>query len=377
MPPSHLRRFSFHHCYAIHMVASLLVTLPFYAQAETATPLPAVTIAPAILTEVGATARFNGRAVAVQRVDLRARVGGFLLERGFKEGAWVEKGQVLFRIDDAEYRAVLAQADAAVAAAEASLTLAQIEFDRQEELLKRNTGTRQNVDRTRAEADKARADVSRLTAQRDAAALNLSYTVITAPFAGQVGLTSFDVGALVGPDSGALATLVQADPIYVEFPVPERVLLETRAAIKAEGAEPLAVSLSLSDGTQFPAEGRIDFTDIEVSQATDTVLARAVFDNPDALMRDGALVSVGIKGRIGGAELTVPQQAIQRDVTGAFVLVVGDDGTVVRMPVTVSRIAQGVAVVTDGLAEGVMVITEGVNKARAGAKVDAAPAGTN
>lgn len=368
------------HSLRLGAAACLIACLGHAAAAQTtpaAAPLPAVVVAPATLAEVGASARFNGRAVATQKVDLRARVSGFLVEQGFKEGAKVTQGQMLFRIDDAEYKAALAQADAAVAAAEATLKLANLEFDRQNELLNRKTGTQQNVDRTKAEADKAQAEVARLKAQRDVSALNLSYTVITAPFAGQVGLSATDIGALVGPDTGPLATIVQSDPIYVEFPVPERVLLETEAAVKAAGAGPVAISLTLSDGSVFPSEGRLNFADIEVSEATDTILARAVFDNPDGVLRDGSLVSVTIKANIGGAELTVPQQAIQRDVTGAYVLTVADDGTVARKPVTVSRIAQGLAMVTEGLAEGDMVITEGVNKARPGAKVDAAPAEAN
>ena len=374
MPSSRLARQSL----AVCLVACL--GLPGVAQtsgSQASAPLPAVIVAPATMEEVGASARFNGRAVAVQKVDLRARVSGFLVEQGFKEGAAVEQGQMLFRIDDGEYAAALAQADASVAAAEASLTLANLEFERQNELLNRKTGTQQNVDRTKAEADKAKAEVDRLKAQRDVAALNLSYTIITAPFSGQIGLANADVGALVGPDTGPLATIVQSNPIYVEFPVPERVLLETEAAVKAAGAGPVAISLTLSDGSVFPNEGRLNFADVEVSESTDTILARAVFDNPDGVLRDGSLVSVTIKGNIGGAELTVPQQAVQRDVTGAYVLTVSDDGPVERKPVTVSRTVQGLAVITEGLTEGEMVITEGVNKARPGAKVDAAPAEAN
>lgn len=359
------------------LISLFALTAPPVAAQEAAQPLPAVVVAAAALTDVGATARFNGRAVARQKVDIRARVSGFLLKTGFTEGGEVEAGQMLFTIDDAEYQAALAQADASVAAAEATLELAKIEYERQAELMRRGSGTQANVDQTKAEADKAAADVKRLEAQRDAAALNLSYTVISAPFAGRIGLAAADVGALVGPDSGALAQLVMADPIDVEFPVPERVLLETQASAKGAGQASLAISLTLSDGTKLAQEGRLNFADVAVSQSTDTVLVRAEFPNADRILRDGSLVSVTIEGDMGTPELTVPQQAVLRDVTGAYVLTVADDGTVAQSRVEVGRVAKGLAVITGGLAEGAMVITEGANKARPGAKVDAATADAN
>jgi membrane fusion protein, multidrug efflux system len=363
-------------CLSALLLASVLACPAALAQAQTAPPAKVV-VALAEEIDVGASARFNGRAVAAQRVDLRARVSGFLTAIEFVEGGAVEAGQVLFRIDDAVFRANLAQAEASVAAAEAVLALARVERARQEELLNRGTAAEAVYDRALAEEARAKADLDRLRAQRDAVALDLSYTTITAPFAGQVGLSAVDVGALIGPDTGALVQLVLSDPMRVEFPVPERVLLETRAAAGSAGSDGVTVRVTLSDGSLYPLEGKIDFADVSVSQATDTVTVRAVFPNPDRLLRDGALVSIGLSASSGVAELTVPQQAIQRDVTGAFVLSVADDGTVARTPVDVGRLADGRAVITAGLAAGARVITEGANKTRPGAVVDAALAGAN
>jgi membrane fusion protein (multidrug efflux system) len=210
---------------------------------------------------------------------------------------------------------------------------------------------------------------------REAAALDLSYTRITAPFAGRVGLSSADVGALVGPESGALLTLVRTDPMTVQFPVPERDLLYLQARAR-EGGGPtvLGVGLTLADGSSYAEPGTIDFTDVTVNRGTDTVLARASFPNPDMVLRDGALVRVVIEGTVQETALTVPQQAIQRDLLGAFVLVVDDAGVVEQRRVAADRLVRGRAVVTEGLAEGERVITEGINKARPGATVDAAPA---
>jgi len=232
------------------------------------------------------------------------------------------------------------------------------------------------LDRAVAEADSAAAQVKQLEAQREAAALNLSYTQIKAPFAGRVGLASADVGALVGPDSGPLLTLVRTHPMTVQFPVPERDLLALKTNDSQGDTTGVgSVTLTLADGTPYAEQGQLDFSDVTVSTGTDTVLIRAVFANDDGILRDGSLVRVTVEGASATPVLTVPQQAIQRDLLGAFVLVVDDAGVVSQKRVEVSRLTRGLAIVSSGLEPGERVITEGVNKARPGATVNAALAG--
>jgi membrane fusion protein (multidrug efflux system) len=353
------------------LVISLCATGWASAQA-----MPRVVVAEAEMTGLAESVVFNGRAVAVQKVDLRARISGFVESRDFKEGQMVAAGDVLFTLEDDSYQFALTQAEASVEAAKAASALALIERDRQKDLVAKGTAAQAVFERAEAEFEGKTAEVRRLEALRDQARLNLSYARIIAPFDGRVGLASADVGALVGPESGALLSLVRIDPMSVEFPVPERILLQFQA-MGAASVAPVApkITLTRSDGSAYAYPGTINFLDVSVNQGTDTVLLRASFPNPEGRLTNGALVAVTLAAEQAAPSLTIPQQAVQRDLSGAFVLVVDAAGTVEQRRVEIARQAEGKAVISSGLQEGERVITEGANKVRPGIVVDAALAG--
>lgn len=341
----------------------------------TAQPAPAVTVEPVALTEMSESAVFTGRAVSPQKVDVRARVSGFVEARDFVEGGPVEEGQILFVIEDETYRANMAEIEASLAAAEAERNLARIERDRQAQLVARSAAAQAVLDVAEANLAKAEAEIRRLDAQRARAALELSYTEIRAPFAGRAGLAATNVGALVGPESGPLVTIVRTDPMTVEFPVPERTMLGFQARVaKGEVSAAGAATLTLADGSTLDETGDVDFSDVSVAQGTDTILVRATFSNPDGRLVDGALVRVTLRAETPTKALTTPRQAVQRDLQGFFVLVVGADGVVEQRRVQPGETIDGRTAIASGLAEGEQVVVDGLNKARPGQKVDAAPA---
>lgn len=333
-----------------------------------APPPPAVTVVKAITEDVRPTYRFTGRIEAVMKVDLRARVDGFLQKRLFTEGADVKEGELLFTIEKGLYQAAVDEAKAAVVTAEASLKLAEVEFARQSELVQKNVGAQARLDEAIAKLGEARGNLMQQKAALERAELNLSYTDIRAPIDGRIGRASVSIGNFVGPSTGPLATIVSQDPIYVGFPVTQREVLDYRRE-RGNPAE-IVVYLQLADGSRYEHPGKLNFLDVTVNQGTDTVLVRATFPNPERTLVDGQLVSVVLEGGKPEHAIVVPAQALQLDQAGTFVLVVDAEDKV-----QVRRVEIGVPrgtnlVIRKGLKEGERVVTEGIQRIRPGQVVN-------
>lgn len=339
-----------------------------------AAPPPAVTVVKAAAIEVKPTSSFTGRVESMFKVDLRARVDGFLEKRLFREGADVKEGELLFVIEKGLYKAAVDEAKAGVETAEATLKQTDIEVGRQTELVQRNVGTQAKLDEVTAKQGEARGNYLAQKAALDKAQLQLSYTDIAAPIAGRVGRANISVGNFVGSSSGTLATIVSQDPIYVSFPVTQREILAVRREQGAVRANAYVIYLQLADGTRYAQPGAINFLDVTVNQGTDTVLVRASFPNPNRILVDGQLVSVVVELGEGEKTLQVPAQALQADQSGAFVLVVDKDNKVQVRRIELGGSAGLNSIIRKGLEAGELVITEGVQKVRPGQVVQAAEA---
>lgn len=354
-------------------VLGLLFFLPAIALAQA--PPPAVSVVTVEASDVTPFSTFTGRIEAIDSVDLIARVDGFLEERPFTEGAVVEEGDLLFSIEKGPYNARLGEVDADIAAAEAELTLAQLEVDRQTTLVQRQAAAQAVLDNAIAVAGKARAELMRAQSSRARAELDLDYTDIHAPITGRIGRSAVSVGDYVNPETGPLATIVSEDPIYITFPVTQRQLLNFRENSASRGdTSTLAVKVRMADGRTYDHVGTIDFVDIQVATGTDTVTVRAVVDNPDGVLIDRQLVTAVVETAEPEAALLVPQAATLADQGGRYVLVVGDDNTVEARPITVGTTIDGSYVVRSGLEAGEQVITDGIQRVRPGMVVDPAPA---
>ena len=340
-----------------------------------APPPPSVVAVAAKAQPIKKESQFVGRVRAIDRVELRARVEGFLKERSFTEGQQVAVGDVLFLIEPDQYAAVVAQRAADLEKARADSQNADAQLARALELLKKNNIARAKVDELEAAASVAKASIAQAEAALTAAELDLGYTRITAPVAGRIGLSQYTIGNLVGPSSGVLATIVSRDPINVEFPVTQRELLEARRAITAKGGDVrrILVRARLADDSLYGHAGHLDFVDVTTDQSTDSVTLRAQLPNPDGILVDGQYVGVVVEAAEAQEAILVPQSALQLDQEGTFVLVVADGKAQTRRVETGASRGNDI-IVSSGLKEGDLVITEGIQKVRPGQAVSVAPA---
>ncbi|MEQ3709619.1 efflux RND transporter periplasmic adaptor subunit [Tateyamaria sp.] len=349
---------------------------------EQAAPAPKVVISAAYSKELLSETTFVGRGEAAAVTDLVARVTGIVTEIVAEEGSLVKTGDVIFKIEPDTYAAEVAGQKAAVQRAEANVKLAEIELVRKTELFRRDTIAESEKDIAEANASVAEADLSSAQASLKEAELNLERTTITAPFDGRIGRSNISLGALVGPSTGPLATLVQETPTYVTFSLSESQLLGVLDRLD-KGVDDLVndgespnVFVKLPNSTLLDEPGEIVFIDNQIDPSTGTISLRAKFQNDRRMILNGGFVSVVIEALEPTLSVLIPQNAVQRDQRGDFVLVVTDKQLVEQRYVVLGAQHEIDVVVTEGLREGESVIVEGLQRVRPGVEVNAVLAGT-
>jgi membrane fusion protein (multidrug efflux system) len=371
-------------------LAALLV-LPFLLAAMPAAQAqfgpqgpPAVGVVTASRQPVTESSEFVGRIEAVNRVELRARVTGFLQERRFQEGQEVKAGELLFRLERPPFEAQVEQARANVASAQAQLENARVALARARELRASGAGTQVALDNAQAQERTASAALLGAQAQVRVAEISLGYTEINAPVDGKIGRASLTPGNVVSPTlAEPLATIVSQDPMRVVFTVSARAADELRSRYAERGGVQAAVvRIRESGGQVYPHPGRIDFVAPQVDRNTDTITMRAVIPNPvrgagETPYRDlidGQFVSVFVEGAEPVQAIVVPRAAVLQDQGGSYVFVVGTENRAERRNVRLGRSSAERAVIESGLQGGESVISEGLQRVRPGQPVNPAPA---
>ena len=312
---------------------------------------------------------FVGRVKAIEKVELRARVEGFLEKVLFREGQDVKAGELLYQIEKVQFQSAVDQAKANLAVAEAELTNAKLEYERSARTGRSASSRPQSqVDQNKAALDTAAGRVMQVKAALTQAQVNLDYTDIRAPIDGRIGRTAYTVGNLVNPASGVLATIVSQDPIYVLFPVSVRDLETIREARRKEegGMAKIDIRVRLPNGQEYTQRGVWNLTDPQVDPQTDTLIMRATMPNPERTLTDGQFVTAIIRERQEAPRLVVPQAALQVDQSGYYVLVVNDQHKVEQRRVQTGPQRGTDVVVTSGVKEGEKVIVDGIQKVRPG-----------
>jgi RND family efflux transporter MFP subunit len=339
--------------------------------AAQAPPVPTVTVAEPIEQSVSLWDDYVGRFEASRSVEVRPRVSGQIVGIHFRDGASVQRGQLLFTVDPRPFAASLAEARAGVATARSELALAETNLGRARRLLEADAVSQANVDQLSARVQTARAALAAAQARVQQRALDVDFTRIRAPISGRISDRRIDAGNLVsaGVDGGTLLTTINAlDPIYFTFDVPESLYLkgsrERRAGTQGDLAE-----IRLQDETGYSRRGRLDFTDNGISQNSGTIRARAVVPNPDLFLTPGMFGNMRLADGGTTPALLVPDAAIRTDQARKIVLTVGKDGTVAAKPVETGPLVGNLRVIRSGLTRGDQIVVQGVQFAMPGAKV--------
>jgi membrane fusion protein, multidrug efflux system len=343
-----------------------------------AVPMPpaTVTVSTPLLREVDTRIGFLGQFSPVDRVELRAQVGGTLTELHFKDGQIVHKGDLLFVIDPRPYEIKLAEATAQLRSASSRFALASSELVRAQTLKQSNFGTAETVDQRMAEQVAAQAAIDDAKAQIRDAQLDIEYCHITAPFTGRIGARLVSIGSLIAGSRAAtspttlLTTLVSLDPIYLDFDMSESDYLTfSRQRARLSGAVADEVAISLSDENRFTRLGSLDFVDNALDRSSGTIHARATVPNPDLFLVPGEFARIRLAVVPPAPTLMLPDSAVMLDQSQQMVMTVSPNGTVVPKPVEIGDLRGGLRVIRSGLAPGDRVIIDGLMHAVPGTKV--------
>lgn len=320
-----------------------------------------------------------GRTVAHETAEVRPQVTGLVKARAFTEGSDVRAGQLLYQIDPASYQAALDTAKAALAKAEATATTARLKAERYEELAGIDAVSKQLRDDTQAALKQAQADVAATGAAVRSAQIDLDRTRVSAPIAGRIGRSAVTPGALVTANQAtAMATVQQLDPIYVDVTQTSAELLRLQreladGRLQRDAAGQARVTLQLEDGSAYPLEGKLQFSELQVDPSSGSVTLRAVFPNPKRQLLPGMYVRAKVQSGVQDQGLLVPQSAVSRDARGAAVaMVLGADGKVQARELKTGGVVKGQWRVTAGLAAGDRLIVDGLQRLRPGMAAQAA-----
>ena len=332
-------------------------------------PAPAVSAAPVLVKQISQWDDFSGRVEAVESVDLRPRVSGYIDRVNYAEGQEVRKGDVLFTIDSRSYRAELARAQADLARARSQAELGRSEAARAKKLSDLQAISTESYEQRRSAAAEAQANVAAAQAAVDAARLNLEFTQVRAPISGRAGRALVTAGNLVsaGDAASVLTTLVSLDRMHVHFDTDERTFLHY-AELARKGERPsengagVPVQIGLVGEDGFPHSGVVDFLDNQVDPSTGTIRARAVLDNADRRLTPGLFARVRVLGSGQFNAALVDDKAVLTDQDRKYVYVVDDKGTAQRRDVQIGRMADGLRIVESGLEKNDRVIVSGVQK---------------
>ncbi|MFS2225822.1 efflux RND transporter periplasmic adaptor subunit [Pantoea sp. B65] len=339
------------------------------AAQNSAPPAPAVSAADVVIKPVSQWDAFNGRIEAVQSVQLRPRVSGYINQVNYREGQEVKKGQLLFTIDDRTYRAALEQAQAELVRARTEANLARSESGRTEKLISSQAVSKEMWEQRRSAASQAQADVLAAQAAVDMAQLNLDFTKVTAPIDGRASRAMITEGNLVtaGDSASVLTTVVSQNTVYVYFDIDEATFLRYQGLARAgqaasEQQSALPVEMGLVGEQGYPHQGNVDFLDNQLTPGTGTIRMRALFDNRDRRFTPGLFARVRLPGSAEFSALLIDDKAILTDQDRKFVYVVDAQGKAQRRDIEIGRLADGLRIVEKGLQAGDKVITNGLQK---------------